>query len=314
MNSGKRLLLILAALAVAGMLFALASGSARIGWSDLFHASSLDRELIFHLRLPRAVNAFTTGALLALSGALMQVLLRNPLADPYVLGISGGASVAALCAMLLGFASVGVSIGAFCGAMASMILVFSLSGVDRDVRLLLTGVVVASGWGALIAMLLSLSPESSLHGMLYWLMGSLDNDAYPYPGLAALSIGLACTLPFARDLNVLVRGEHLAASLGVSVKSMQVSIYVVCALLASVAVMTAGSIGFVGLVVPHGVRRLGGHDHRILLPGAALLGGALLLFADTLARTLIAPQQLPAGVIMALFGVPFFLSLRFKEP
>lgn len=296
------------------MLFALASGSVRIGWSELFHPSLLDRELLFHLRLPRAANAFTTGALLAVSGALMQVLLRNPLADPYVLGISGGSSVAALCAMLMGFASFGVSIGAFLGAMASMFLVFSLSGVDKESRLLLTGVVVATGWGALIAMLLALSPDAALRGMLFWLMGSLGNDASPYPGVFALSIGLILVLPFARDLNVLARGEQLAASLGVPVKGMRVSIYLICALLASIAVMTAGSIGFVGLIVPHGVRRLGGQDHRILLPGAALLGGTLLLLADTLARTAISPQQLPAGVIMALLGVPFFLYLLSREP
>ena len=145
--------------------------------------------------------------------------------------------------------------------------------------------------------------------MLFWLMGNLDNNASPYPGAIALIAGLALILPFARDLNVLARGGHLAASLGVSVSNLRLLIYLVCALLTSVAVMTAGSIGFVGLIVPHGVRRLGGHDHRILLPGAALLGGTLLLVADTLARSVIAPQQLPAGAIMALIGVPFFLRL-----
>ncbi len=308
MKSGKKLLLVLTLVAAASMMLALMSGSARIGWQAI-SGSGLDHEMLLHLRLPRAVNAFTTGALLALAGALMQVLLRNPLADPYVLGISGGAAVAALSAMLLGLASTGSSVGAFLGAMLSMLLVFGLSGFERHSRLLLTGIVVASGWGALITLILAVAPDRELRGMLFWLMGNLDNSSPAYPGLVALVLGLTLSLPLSRDLNILARGNLVASSLGIPVKRLQLSIYLICALLTSVAVMTAGSIGFVGLIVPHGLRRLGGHDHRILLPGAALLGGSLLLLADTLARTVVAPQQLPAGAIMALIGVPLFLYL-----
>ena len=313
MKSGKKLLLALMLVAAASMMLALMSGSVKIGWQAI-PGSGLDHELLLHLRLPRAVNAFTTGALLALAGALMQVLLRNPLADPYVLGISGGAAVAALSAMLVGLESTGTSIGAFLGAMLSMLLVFGLSGFDRHSRLLLTGIVVASGWGALITLILAVAPDGELRGMLFWLMGNLDNSSSPYPGLIALVLGLMLTLPLSRDLNILARGDILASSLGVSVKRLQFSIYLICALLTSVAVMTAGSIGFVGLIVPHGLRRMGGHDHRILLPGAAFLGGSLLLLADTLARTVVAPQQLPAGAIMALIGVPLFLYLLRRKP
>ncbi|MHB1300230.1 MAG: FecCD family ABC transporter permease [Burkholderiales bacterium] len=313
MKSGKKLLLALMLVAAASMVLALMSGSVKIGWQAI-PGSGLDHELLLHLRLPRAVNAFTTGALLALAGALMQVLLRNPLADPYVLGISGGAAVAALSAMLVGLESTGTSIGAFLGAMLSMLLVFGLSGFDRHSRLLLTGIVVASGWGALITLILAVAPDGELRGMLFWLMGNLDNSSSPYPGLIALILGLMLSLPLSRDLNILARGDILASSLGVSVKRLQFSIYLICALLTSVAVMTAGSIGFVGLIVPHGLRRMGGHDHRILLPGAAFLGGSLLLLADTLARTVVAPQQLPAGAIMALIGVPLFLYLLRRKP
>ncbi|MHB1099809.1 MAG: FecCD family ABC transporter permease, partial [Burkholderiales bacterium] len=298
MKSGKKLLLALMLVAAASMALALMSGSVKIGWQAI-PGSGLDHELLLHLRLPRAVNAFTTGALLALAGVLMQVLLRNPLADPYVLGISGGAAVAALSAMLLGLESTGTSIGAFLGAMLSMLLVFGLSGFDRHSKLLLTGIVVASGWGALITLILAIAPDRDLRGMLFWLMGNLDNSSPPYPGLIALGLGLMLSLPLSRDLNMLARGDIVASSLGVSVKRLQLWVYLICALLTSVAVMTAGSIGFVGLIVPHGLRRMGGHDHRILLPGAALLGGSLLLLADTLARTVVAPQQLPAGAIMA---------------
>jgi iron complex transport system permease protein len=310
MKSGK-ILLTFVLIAIASMILALSSGSIHIGWGEILSgkASVLDQELIVHLRLPRAVDAFTTGALLAMSGALMQVLLRNPLADPYVLGLSGGASVAALCAMLLGFEATGTSIGAFCGAMLSMLLVFGISGFDRPSRLLLTGVIVASGWGALITLILAISPEAQLRGMLFWLMGNLDNASSPYPGLIGLVAGLLLTLPISRDLNILGRGDHVANSLGVSVPRVRMQIYITCALLTSIAVMTAGSIGFVGLIVPHSLRLMGAGDHRILLPGAALLGGALLVLADTLARTVIAPQQLPVGVIMALIGVPIFLYL-----
>jgi iron complex transport system permease protein len=270
------------------------------------------RDVVLQLRLPRAISAFTTGAMLALAGALMQVLLRNPLADPYVLGISGGAAVASLLAMLAGVAGAWVNGAAFAGALTSMFLVFGLArgaGAWSSSRLLLTGVIVAAGWGALIGLLLTVSPDTQLRGMLFWLMGDLGHAGSGAPGVVALSLGLLLSLPAARALNVMARGELTARSLGVPVRALRLHLYVVASLLTAMAVMAAGSIGFIGLVAPHILRLAVGNDHRILLPGAALFGGSLLLWADTLARTTIAPQLLPVGAVTALLGVPLFLYL-----
>jgi iron complex transport system permease protein len=252
----------------------------------------------------------------------MQVLLRNPLADPYVLGISGGAAVGALAAMLAGFTLALMNLAAFVGALAVMLLVFGLAHGDSSwtrSRLLLTGVIVAAGCGAVVALILSVAPESGLRGMLFWLMGDLGHAISPWPALVVLAGGLIIALPFARELNLLARGDTLAHALGVSVKQIRGGIYLLASLLTAIAVTTAGSIGFIGLVVPHLVRlamiKLGwGNDQRLLLPASALTGGSLLVLADTLARTVIAPQQLPVGVLTALLGVPVFLFLLGRQP
>jgi len=307
----------LAALALASGLLALSFGSVNTPWQSVWQVlfgndHGLTSDLVLQLRLPRAINAFTTGALLALAGALMQVLLRNPLADPYVLGISGGAAVAALGAILLGIGGLWLNAAAFVGALISMLLVFGLArgaGVWSSTRLLLTGVIVAAGWGALIGFLLTVSPDAQLRGMLFWLMGDLGGAETYGLGIVTLVLGLMLSLPLARNLNVMARGELSARALGVPVARLRLGLYGLASLLTAVAVMTAGSIGFIGLVAPHVLRLAVGNDHRILLPGAALFGGSLLLLADTVARTALAPQQLPVGVVTALLGVPVFLYL-----
>lgn len=270
------------------------------------------REIVLQLRLPRALAAFAVGGLLALAGVQMQVLLGNPLADPYVLGISGGAAVGALLALLAGGAMLAVNGAALAGALGSMLLVFGLAhgrGVWSPTRLLLTGVVVASGWGAVISFLLAVAPQQNLPGMLFWLMGDLSHADQALPALVILAIGLLLSLPQARNLNLLARGEQQAGVLGVSVGPLRIQLYLLASLLTAAAVTIGGSIGFVGLVVPHMLRLLVGSDHRLLLPTSVLSGGILLLLADTLARTVIAPQQLPVGVLTALVGVPLFLYL-----
>jgi len=306
------ILLVLLALALA-----LVSGSVAISPSAVWHglwgeSGGLAQQIVLELRLPRALAALAVGGLLSLAGALMQVLLRNPLADPYVLGVSGGAAVAALLAMLAGLGGLLLQGAAFGGALAATLLVFTLAhgrGQWTTQRMLLTGVVLAAGWGAVISFLLAVAPTSRLPGMLFWLMGDLGPADRPAWALVLLVLGLLFTRPLARGLNILARGELQALALGVEQRRLRILIYLLASLFTASAVTLAGSIGFVGLLVPHLTRLLMGSDHRVLLPASALLGGALLLFADTLARTLIAPQQLPVGVLTALIGVPVFLLL-----
>ncbi|WIM05030.1 MAG: iron ABC transporter permease [Candidatus Nitricoxidivorans perseverans] len=311
-------LVLLLLLAAASLLAALLVGSLAIppaeAWDALTKVSpgGTAAAVMLDLRLPRALAGFACGGLLALAGALMQVLLRNPLADPYVLGISGGASVGALTAMLLGLAGIGIAGLSFAGALAAMLLVFGLAHGDgswTQTRLLLTGVVVAAGCGAAVALILSIAPEQKIHGMLFWLMGDLSQAVEVLPSLAALAVSLAVALPFARELNLLARGAEQAVALGVAVPTLRRLIYAVASLATAVAVTTAGSIGFVGLIVPHLMRLACGPDLRLLLPAVVLAGGSLLVLADTLARTVVAPIQLPVGVLTALIGVPAFLYL-----
>ena len=295
----------------------LAVGSTSLSLHELWTTltgggDALSRTVVLDLRLPRSISAFAVGGLLALAGTLMQVLLRNPLADPYILGVSGGAAVGALGAFLLGLAGIWVNGGAFLGALLSTLLVFALAhgrGGWTPTRLLLTGIAVAAGWGAVISLLLVLGSDASLHSMIFWLMGDFSYQSSGSLALAVLALGLAACWPFARQLNVLARGETLAEALGIAVRPLSVAIYVAASLFTAVAVTEAGAIGFVGLVVPHMFRMLVGGDHRRLLPGAVLLGGCLLMLADTLARTMAEPRQLPVGVVTAAMGVPLFLYL-----
>lgn len=307
---------VLLLLVPAALLYALGSGSVALPLSDILDAlvtpGSLEATLVRDLRLPRALTAFAVGAMLALSGALLQVLLRNPLADPYVLGVSGGAAVAMLAASLLGIGAAFLGLIGFAGATVSMLLVFGLArlgGAGSTTRLLLTGVVLAAGWGAGISLLLALTPTPQLQGVVFWLLGDLSTAQRPALPSAVAAVGLLLSLLLARPLNVLMRGEAVAAALGERPRRLRLAIYFLASLLTAAAVAAAGSIGFVGLIVPHLLRLLSGSDHRYLLLHSALLGGSFLVIADTLARTVLAPLQLPVGVLTALIGVPVFLFL-----
>ncbi|HEY8606251.1 MAG TPA: iron ABC transporter permease [Noviherbaspirillum sp.] len=271
---------------------------------------------LLELRLGRALSAFVTGAALALGGVMMQALLRNPLADPYVLGVSGGASVGALAAILFFSAAWMVDAAAFVGAMAVALLLFLLA--HRDLRgsassegsapmLLLTGVIVASGCGALVTLMLSIASDNRLRDMVFWLIGDLSTAQFRWLPWLLWGGVLALGLRMARALNMLAMHAEAAAAFGVRVGAMRKALFIFSALLTASAVSTAGSIGFVGLIVPHACRFAWGPDHRLLLPAATLAGGSFLVLADTLARTVVAPQQLPVGVITALVGVPVFL-------
>ncbi len=306
----------LALLALAALAFALVAGSVDTGIDVVvralfFPVDDASGAVVRELRLPRAMAAFAVGALLALAGTMMQVLLRNPLADPYVLGLSGGAACGALAALFAGAAAL-VTPAAFAGALVSTFVVFGLArgkGAWAPTRLLLTGVVVATGWGALIMLILTIAPEAQVRGMLFWLIGDLSGASHGGPALMALAGVLVIAMFFARDATLLARGDMTAASLGVSVRGTTLALHALAAFATAVAVTVAGSVGFVGLVIPHAVRLAIGNDQRWLMPAAALAGGALLTFADTVARTVAAPSQLPVGVLTALVGVPLFLWL-----
>ena len=314
-------LVLLALASLVAMMLSVGVGSVSVAPGDvvaviLGEGSNLQQTLVLELRLPRTLSAFATGGLLAVAGALMQVLLRNPLADPYVLGLSGGAAVGALFAMLAGLGGLMISGSAFAGALLATLMVFGLAhgtGSWTPSRLLLTGVVVAAGWGAVITLMLAISPAQRLPGMLYWLMGDVSYARTPWPALAFLVLVCLLVVPLGRSLNVLARGPMQAAALGVAVRPLQWTIYILASLLTATAVTMAGSIGFVGLVVPHMLRLVLGNDQRLILPACALAGGTLLVLADTLARVVIAPEQLPVGVITALLGVPTFLYLLYRS-
>jgi iron complex transport system permease protein len=300
----------------------LLSGSVDLSFSDLMSyvlgdLPDLQRQVFEDIRLPRTLAAFVTGAALALAGVLMQVLLRNPLADPYILGLSGGAAVGALASIMLGLGGWWLSSTAFVGALISVGVVFGIAsraGSWSTTHLLLTGVVVSAGWGALINLMLSTSASASVQGMLFWLMGDLSQSSVGPAQIGVLVAGAALAMRAARSLNVLVRGDLVAASLGVDIKRLRLSLFFGASLLTVIAVTTAGSVGFVGLVVPHMLRLIGARDHRVLIPFSLLTGGTFLVVADTLARTLLAPQQLPVGVITALIGVPSFIAILRSTP
>ncbi len=308
-------------LAVIAIFVAMASGSATISIEDTVRTLTGDapdhiRALIMDLRLPRALTAFGIGGLLAVAGVLMQVLLRNPLAEPYILGSSGGAAVAALLGMMLGWGGSVVDLAAFGGAMAATLLVFSIAqgtGSWTPTRLLLTGVVLAAGFSAATTLLLALSPDQNLRGMLFWLMGDLSFAYSPAQSLWLLTAITIAGTVFARHLNVLALGELQAAIVGLPVATLRLIIFSVTALATAISVTTVGVIGFIGLVVPHLIRLVIGSDHRIVLPASALAGGSLLVIADTLARTVMAPRQLPVGALTATLGVPLFLFLMSRS-
>ncbi len=318
MPTARRRLLVpfLLLLSAAAVVAASAVGSVTLSpaewWSALRDSASPSGELVWRLRLPRALAAWTVGALLSLSGCLMQVLLRNPLADPYILGVSGGSAFAALLGMTAGVAAQFVPLLALAGSLVSIVLVFGLArgtGPWSGTRLLLTGVVTASGWAALISLVLALGSDNSLRGMLYWLIGDLGYAQAPVWSVTALAVIFVICLGLARSLNVLAIGETTARLLGEPTQGLLWAIYLLASVLTASAVSIAGNIGFVGLIVPHAMRLIVGSDHRTLIPAATLFGGLFLVISDTLSRTVLAPRQLPVGVITALLGVPLFLML-----
>jgi iron complex transport system permease protein len=274
--------------------------------------------IIQELRLPRACQAALVGAALALSGATFQALLRNPLAEPYILGVSSGAAVGAVLTVVTGLAARiiwALPLAAFAGAVLSMVVVLRIAyGVGRtlDTRvLLLAGVVLSAFLAAVIWLVLTFADTESVRSAIFWMMGSHANASWRSVGILAVCLvpSLVVLFALARPLNLLAIGEPTAAYLGTSVERTKLIAFGTASLLAAASVSVSGTIGFVGLVVPHTVRLIWGSDNRTLLPCAALLGAAFLLVADTLARSVAGANELPIGIVTALVGVPCFVWL-----
>lgn len=326
MRKARWLWLGLGLLALAAFGIALMSGSitltpAQVAGALLGRGEGDAVDIVRRLRLPRALAAFGVGGALAIAGALMQALLRNALAEPYLLGASGGAAIGALLAMLAGAALSWVNLSAALGAAAVMGVLMLLARRDFGddiapggaVRLLLSGVAMAAISGALVALILALAPEAQLRGMLFWLLGDLVGTEDSQAVWLALLVAFLLAYPRARALNVLSRGDALAHTLGVNVRALRLTAFGAASIATAAAVATAGTVGFVGLVAPHLLRLMVGNDQRILLPACVLAGGSLLLLADTVARTIAAPLQLPTGAVMSLVGAPVFLLLLWRE-
>lgn len=316
----KRFVL-LGLLALGALLVGIVVGAVRIPIADavryLFgQGDDTSAAIVRHLRAPRVLLAFSVGGCLAVTGAVLQALVRNPLADPYLLGLSGGAGLGAVLAIALRWGGVWiVPASAFVGALVAIVLVYRLAmvaGAGLDTRvLLLAGVVVSAFAGALLAAVVALSPATELRNAMLWLLGGFDAASWRallvFFVYAAVPLGLLWMA--SRPLDLLSLGEEPALFLGVDVERLKRLLYIAASLLTAAAVAVSGIIGFVGLVIPHAVRMIWGHAHRSLIPASFLLGGTLLVLADAVARTAFAPQELPVGIVTALVGVPAFAFL-----
>lgn len=313
-------LLLLAAVLAGALLLSARLGAVRLGTREVVDAlrgagDPSTVAIVRRLRVPRSVLAALVGGALAASGACFQALLRNPLAEPYVLGVSGGAAVGAVGVIVLGagVASGSVALAAFVGAALSIVLVLRLAasaGRTLDTRvLLLAGVVAGAFFNACILLVLTFSDAESFRAALFWMMGSFSGATWREIGLMAVAGGPALLLmmALARPLNLLSIGEETAAYLGVRTERVKLAAYGTASLLTAASVAVSGVIGFVGLIIPHVVRMLWGPDHRFLIPASVVLGATFLVMADVIARTVAAPTELPIGVVTAFVGVPFFL-------
>jgi iron complex transport system permease protein len=318
-----RRLLLLGCLLAAALLLSVRVGAVPLELGEVLLALRGEGDpttvaIVQRLRMPRAVLAALVGAALAASGAAFQALLRNPLADPYVLGVSSGAAVGAVSAVVLGWsvdAPWAVPAAAFAGAVVAIVAVFRIAtsvGRALDTRiLLLAGVVAASFFNACILLVLTFAEADSLRAAMFWMMGSFAAATWQGSGIFALYLlpALALLVALSRSLNLLAIGEDTAAFLGTDVERTKLLAYGTASLLAAASVAAAGAIGFVGLVVPHAVRFLWGSDYRFLIPASALAGAAFMVLVDAGARTAAAPAELPVGVVTAFLGVPFFVWL-----
>lgn len=321
----KRILLITALLSMvlgAAVLLGLATGPSGIDLTPVAQlvtgdsqADSLQIAIIERIRLPRVLMALFCGAVLSLGGLVFQALLGNPLAEPYILGISGGAATGAIMGILAGFARVpGVSLTAFAGSMVTLFLVLVLSRgesrVGRD-AMLLSGVMVNAFCSAVIMFLISISEENKLHDIMFWLMGDLSSADMPQVGMVALLV-LPCFVVIfllSHKMNLMLMGREMARAMGVSIRRTTLILLIATSFMVSAMVCQSGLMGFVGLVVPHILRQVFGSDHRVLVPATIVGGGAFMVICDLLARWIPREGEIPVGVITAMIGAPLFIML-----
>ena len=301
---------------VAACLISLLAGAVPLPADDVWHSG------ILRLRLARTALGAVTGAGLSVAGVVFQAILRNPLAEPYVLGVSSGAGLGAALAIVLGLSAIGawtLPATAFAGALGTILLVYALARTPRGTTpvqtLLLSGVVVSAVLGSILMFVVSVTPSEKLHSIVWWLLGNLQVFDWGLLRIvsAVVVAGIAMSALLARDLNLMALGEEPAAHLGLDVEWTKKRFFLLASLMTGATVAACGLIGFVGLIVPHTVRLVAGPDHRRLVTASALAGAAFLVLADSIARTVIAPREVPIGVITAMLGGPFFLALLRKR-
>ena len=308
-------------------LLACVNGSIAINFTDIFSGeiSDLTKIVLLEIRLPRVILAALVGASLGISGAALQGLFRNPLADPGLIGVSAGAALGATLVIVLGsnflsgfmLGSFLLPLGAISGAMLVIMMLYMLTkgfGYQGVTYMLLVGIAVNAIAGVGIGILTFISTDSELRGLTFWTMGSFGGVTWPLliPAIIIILISVASMMTVSRNLDLIQLGEPEAYRLGVDVKKLKYKIIISCAAAVGASVSLSGMIGFVGLVVPHLVRLFGGVNHNYLLPGSAFIGAALMITADMVARTMIQPAELPVGLITSAIGSPFFLWLIFR--
>jgi iron complex transport system permease protein len=302
-----------------------AIGSQDISFAKIFsaeRADTVDYEIFFKIRIPRIILAALVGAALAGSGVVLQAILRNPLADPYILGVSSGAGLGVMLAVITGIgynflAGSAVTVFAFAGALVTVWIVWFIghfTAAGQTTSLLLAGVVINAFFSAIIMFLTSIAQSHQVYSTIFWLMGNITEKPLEvlYSAGLLIFIGLVLLFTVSQRLNLLAFGQTQAKSMGVNTTRVRLFAFAVSAFITAVAVSLSGLIGFVGLIVPHAVRLILGADHRRLLAVSALAGAGFLVIADTISRTIVAPAQLPVGVITAIAGGPFFLILLAK--
>jgi len=304
------------------MVLGISMGSTDSGFKDVFQNLLGEKEpdsmlytIIWQIRFPRVILSALVGAALSLGGLVFQALLRNPLAEPYILGISGGSAIGAIVGILMGFSRFpGVSLTAFIGSIATLLLILAMSSGQTILKkdaLLLSGVMVNAFCAAVIMFLISMTQDSRLHNIIFWLMGDLSSG-----DMRQVSILAAILLPcfflvfwLSNPMNLLLMGKELAQTMGVNIKLVTITLLVATSFMVSATVSYCGLVGFVGLVMPHMLRLVFGPDHRVLVPACVFGGGTYMVFCDLLARILPKQGEMPVGVITAMIGAPLFIYL-----